>query len=173
MAIIASFSLVGCSATKEQTTEAGARGWQIPGIYRIPVQQGNLISQEMVNDLKLGMTKQQVRYLLGTPLLIDIFRDDRWEYLYTNRSYTNKNRTIDAKRQHLRLLFKNDRLQKIAGDIHPQNEEAAKQTKEKNNERTITIPANAPHGKHNIGFLEKARQSFKKPKPQKGEKTDQ
>ena len=171
MAIIASFSLVGCSSTKEHASDAGTRGWKIPGIHRIPIPQGNLISQEMVNDLKLGMTKQQVRYLLGTPLLIDIFRNDRWEYLYTNSSYTSKNRTIEVKRQHLRLLFKNDRLQKIVGDIHPQNEAAAKQTKEKNNERTITIPANAPRGKHNVGFLEKARQSFKK--PQKGEATDQ
>jgi len=49
--------------------------------YRIDVQQGNFVSQEMVSKLQLGMTREQVRAALGTPLLTDIFHVDRWDYV--------------------------------------------------------------------------------------------
>ena len=57
---------------------------RIPGVtpYRIDIQQGNYISQEMVGQLKPGMSKEQVRLTLGTPLLTDIFHADRWDYVY-------------------------------------------------------------------------------------------
>src|SRR5688572_23392774 len=57
---------------------------QIPGVkpYRIDIQQGNYISQDMVAQLKPGMSKEQVRLALGTPLLTDIFHADRWDYVY-------------------------------------------------------------------------------------------
>ena len=56
----------------------------IPGVtpYRIDIQQGNFVSQEMVAQLKPGMSKDQVRLVLGTPLLTDIFHADRWDYVY-------------------------------------------------------------------------------------------
>jgi outer membrane protein assembly factor BamE len=47
------------------------------------VQQGNIITEEMVDRLELGMTKRQVQFLLGTPLLTDFFQTDRWDYTYT------------------------------------------------------------------------------------------
>ena len=55
---------------------------QIVTPYRIVVQQGNYITQEMVSQLKLGMSKDQVRFILGTPLLTDIFHANRWDYVY-------------------------------------------------------------------------------------------
>lgn len=57
---------------------------RIPGItpYKIDIQQGNNVSQEAVSQLKLGMSREQVRALLGTPLLTDIFHGDRWDYVY-------------------------------------------------------------------------------------------
>lgn len=51
--------------------------------YRIDIQQGNYLSQEMVTRLKLGMTKEQARFVLGTPLVIDIFHAERWDYVYS------------------------------------------------------------------------------------------
>jgi outer membrane protein assembly factor BamE len=54
--------------------------WVTP--YRIDVRQGNYVSQEMVSQLKPGMSKDQVRFALGTPLLKDMFHDDRWDYVY-------------------------------------------------------------------------------------------
>jgi outer membrane protein assembly factor BamE len=55
-------------------------GWLAP--YRIDIQQGNFVSQEMAAQLKRGMTKDQVRFVLGTPLVTDIFHADRWDYVY-------------------------------------------------------------------------------------------
>ena len=59
---------------------------KFPGVYRITIQQGNVITQEMIDQLKPGMTKRQVRFVLGTPLIDDPFVVDRWDYHY---SYTN------------------------------------------------------------------------------------
>ena len=61
---------------------------QIPDVptvitpYRIDIQQGNLLTQEMVAKLKPGMTRAQVRFTLGSPLVVDPFRTDRWDYVY-------------------------------------------------------------------------------------------
>ena len=57
---------------------------KVPGItpYRMVIQQGNFISQEMVSQLKPGMTREQVRFILGTPLVTDIFHADRWDYVF-------------------------------------------------------------------------------------------
>ncbi len=57
---------------------------RIPGVtpYRMEIQQGNFVSQEMVAQLKPGMTKDQVRFILGTPMVTDIFHADRWDYIY-------------------------------------------------------------------------------------------
>jgi outer membrane protein assembly factor BamE len=51
-------------------------------LYRIDVQQGNVITQEMVDKLKPGMTRSQVRFVLGTALIDDVFHKDRWDYVY-------------------------------------------------------------------------------------------
>jgi|GEM_PF-782767 len=157
--IIASFGLTGCSSTAEKVADAmpdiNLPDWEIPGVYKIPIQQGNLITQEMVNELRPGMTKQQVRYLLGTPLLIDTFQEDRWEYLYTNRPASKGITTVKIEKKRLELLFHNGRLQKITGDMYPQGEELAKATKEESRERTIVIPPDAPRNEDDISLIER------------------
>lgn len=62
-----------------QTVEKSKMFGVLP-IYRPDVQQGNFISREMIEQLKVGMTREQVRFLLGTPLVVDAFRDNRWDY---------------------------------------------------------------------------------------------
>jgi outer membrane protein assembly factor BamE len=62
---------------------SGCNKDKIPGVYRIDIQQGNAVTQEMLNKLKPGMTKSQVAYVLGTPLIIDTFHPNRWDYLYS------------------------------------------------------------------------------------------
>lgn len=57
-------------------------GCSIPGVYRINIQQGNQVTQEMVDQLKPGMTEKQVRFVLGTPLILDSFHPNRWDYVY-------------------------------------------------------------------------------------------
>jgi len=82
--------------------------------YKIEVQQGNLVTQEMLAKLKPGMTPSQVRFVLGTPLIVDPFRKDRWDYVYR----LQKGNTMTQQR-HITVLFENDKLIGIEGDVVP------------------------------------------------------
>jgi len=79
-----------------------------PILYKIDVQQGNVVTEEMVEKLKPGMTKSQVLFVLGSPLIIDAFRDNRWDYVYLFRE---KGELIEQKR--LTIYFENDTLVNI------------------------------------------------------------
>ena len=59
---------------------------RFPGVYRIDVEQGNIITQELADQLQPGMSRRQVRFILGTPLLEDTFNQDRWDYPYVKRN---------------------------------------------------------------------------------------
>jgi outer membrane protein assembly factor BamE len=87
---------------------------RIPGItpYRMEIQQGNFVSQEMVSQLKPGMTKEQVRFILGTPMVTDIFHSDRWDYIYWRE--TSKGAREQRK---LTVLFENGQLARVDGDV--------------------------------------------------------
>src|SRR5690606_34289092 len=88
----------------------------LPGLkpYRMDVQQGNVVTQEMVAKLKPGMTRQQVRFVLGTPPITDAFHQDRWDYVY----FLNKGgRVVEHRR--LVLMFEGDTLKRIDGDVVP------------------------------------------------------
>jgi outer membrane protein assembly factor BamE len=87
---------------------------RIPGVtpYKIEIQQGNYVSQEQVSQLKPGMTKDQVRLVLGTPLITDVFHAERWDYVYWREA-------PDGKRESRRLAlhFADGRLERVDGDI--------------------------------------------------------
>lgn len=87
----------------------------IPGVtpYRIEIQQGNFISQELVAQLKPGMSKEQVRLALGTPLLNDIFHADRWDYVFW------RERAGGGKREQRKLtvFFEDGKLTRLDGDV--------------------------------------------------------
>ena len=85
-----------------------------PFVYRIDVQQGNYVTQDLVAKLKPGMTKTEVRQLLGTPLLNDVFHADRWDYVYSN---VRGGKREEGKR--LTVVFKDDRVASFAGEGHP------------------------------------------------------
>ena len=76
--------------------------------YRPDVQQGNTFDEKQLSQLKVGMTPQQVTFLMGTALLKDPFHKNRWDYIYTFTKGRGK-----AERRLLTLYFKNDRLSKI------------------------------------------------------------
>lgn len=92
---------------------------EFPWVYRLSVDQGNIITQEMVNDLKPGMTRDQVKYVMGSPLLVDPFHPDRWDYIYTLRKPDGK-RT----REQLTVHFKDDQLSSLSGDFLPASAQA-------------------------------------------------
>lgn len=58
---------------------------RFPGVYRLEIAQGNYVEQKMVDKLEKGMSRRQVRYVLGTPLVADTFNQDRWDYYYSRR----------------------------------------------------------------------------------------
>ena len=77
------------------------------GVYKIDVNQGNYVTQDLVERLKAGQTRSQVRLLLGTPLITDAFHADRWDYVYR---FESGGKVQDDRR--LALLFKDDKLEK-------------------------------------------------------------
>ena len=89
---------------------------KVPGItpYRMVIQQGNFISQEMVSQLKPGMTKEQVRFVLGTPLVTDIFHADRWDYVFFRETPDGK-----KEQRNLSVVFEKDKLARVLGDLMP------------------------------------------------------
>ena len=89
---------------------------KIPGVtpYRMVIQQGNFISQEMVSQLKPGMTKEQVRFVLGTPLVTDIFHADRWDYVFFREMPDGK-----RDQRNLSVVFENSKLARVLGDLLP------------------------------------------------------
>ncbi|QDZ30601.1 outer membrane protein assembly factor BamE [Noviherbaspirillum sp. UKPF54] len=92
--------------------------------YRVDIQQGNFISREMVAQLKEGMqrneaiTREQVRFALGTPLLTDIFHADRWDYMFRL-----KKRSGEIISSRVTVFFKDNRLARIEGGLLPTEQE--------------------------------------------------
>lgn len=101
---------------------------KIPRVYKLSVQQGNVITQEMVDRLEPGMTRNQVEYVMGRPVLQDPFDDDQWVYLYTLEV---PDLFVQAFR--MVLIFEDDTLVSITGDYVPTTaeEKAQKEAEEK------------------------------------------
>ena len=78
-------------------------------VYRMAVQQGNYLDARQVNQVQVGMTRAQVRFLLGTPMLPPGFDNDRWDYLYTLQLRTLKR----PERQRLTVFFEGDKVARI------------------------------------------------------------
>ncbi|MEC8157656.1 MAG: outer membrane protein assembly factor BamE [Pseudomonadota bacterium] len=91
-------------------------GIGFPGVYRINVEQGNIVDQEMVDQLKPQMTRRQVRFVLGTPIIEDTFNADRWDYVHVVR-LGNEN----LSRSQLTVVFKGDVLVDVEGDLVSEN----------------------------------------------------
>jgi outer membrane protein assembly factor BamE len=100
--------------------------------YKMPIQQGNLVTSKMMMQLKPGMTKTQVRFVMGTPLITDSFHKDQWDYFYqmeTDGAIIEKRRVI--------LMFEKDLLAKVKGDVIPAN---ANTNANKNEDRKEIVP---------------------------------
>lgn len=102
--LIASLSLAGCG------------GWATVASYvnpyRVDVRQGNYVTQDMVAQLKPGMTRDQVRFVLGTPLVNDAFHADRWDYVYRLQPGRG-----ELQQRRLSVFFADGKLTRAAGDV--------------------------------------------------------
>ena len=119
---IASLLLAGCGSVE-----------RVPFIHRIDVQQGNVITQEMVDQLKPGMSKRQVKFTLGSPMIADTFHQDRWDYLYYMRPGKG-----DIEQHHVTVTFKDDALIAISGDFRPNPQPALAATSKPST--TVVVP---------------------------------
>jgi len=95
--------LSGCSSVPRIVNE-----------YKIDVQQGNVLTQEMVSQLKPGLTKDQVRFILGTPVLTDVFHSSRWDYVY--RLQKGNTGAVEV-RKFTAFFDASDKLVRVAGDV--------------------------------------------------------
>ncbi len=140
ISVVLSASLGGCSSINIDKDSWNIFGDTIPRsleklsfVYRPPIIQGNLITQDNVNKLKPGMSKKQVQLAMGTALIQDVFHDNRWDYYYGMGIGK-----IELEK-HLTLFFENDKLTRIVGDYQPLPELKGEGAP-KNPDAVISIP---------------------------------
>lgn len=92
---------------------------QFPGVYKIAIAQGNIITQEMIDQLEPGMTRRQVVFVMGTPLVRDPYNQNRWDYVF---NYQPGGGVRGQER--VTLFFDNDQLVSLSGDFEPGPESA-------------------------------------------------
>ena len=107
--------------------------FKLPGVYRIDVQQGNVLDQDMLNKLRPGMDRDQVRFIMGTPGVEDPFHKDRWDYIYTNAKGGS-----DRERRHIVVYFKDDKLAYLEGSVVPGLRSPPDEFKRQS--RTVDVP---------------------------------
>ncbi|RMP66022.1 outer membrane protein assembly factor BamE [Pseudomonas kitaguniensis] len=128
--LLTSFTFVGLLALA---------GCSFPGVYKIDIQQGNVVTQDMIDQLRPGMTRRQVRFIMGNPLLTDTFHADRWDYLYSIQPGGG-----ERQQERVSVIFNGtDQLVSLSGDFMPgvSRDEALLG---KDNGGNVTAPAPAP-----------------------------
>ncbi|MCQ6258269.1 outer membrane protein assembly factor BamE [Pseudomonas sp. Q11] len=104
--LLTSFTFVGLLALA---------GCSFPGVYKIDIQQGNVVTQDMIDQLRPGMTRRQVRFIMGNPLLTDTFHADRWDYLYSLQPGGG-----ERQQERISVIFNaDDQLVSLSGDFMP------------------------------------------------------
>lgn len=103
--------------------------------YRIDVRQGNYVDQAMVAQLKRGMSRDQVRFVLGSPLITDMFRTDRWDYVYRFRPGN-----AEAEQRVISVFFVGDALDRIEGDVTAGDSKAVADSQQEARTRVVEVP---------------------------------
>ena len=135
--VLASLLLTACAQQK------------IPGVYRIDIQQGNVVTQDMLDRLETGMEERKVRYLLGTPLIVDTFNNDRWDYLYSFQPGGG-----ERVQRRISLFFAEGKLARMEGDIRPS---VGQRAESRRKETVVTVPDSEEDG-----LLQKLTDRFRK-----------
>lgn len=117
--------VAGCAGTGERLSSMVTP-------YKVDVVQGNFISREQVQALQPGMGRQQVRELLGTPLMVSLFHGDRWEYVFTL-----KRPGVEAQTRKLTVFFKDNVMDRVEGDEMPSESEFVASLSSKRSQATV------------------------------------
>lgn len=104
--------------------------------YKIDVRQGNYVDQDMMAQLKKGMTRDQVRFVLGTPLVVDVFRSDRWDYVY--RFTPGRG---EPQQRVISVYFVDDKLDRVDGDVQGGDATGAAESGRGERSRVVEVPA--------------------------------
>ncbi len=121
LALVASVSLTACSTMLEH----------LPGVYTLDIQQGNIVDQAMIDQLRPAMNKRQVLYIMGSPMLVDAFHPQRWDYIYSEQPSGE-----DRQQKKITLFFNNDQISGIQGDFKPSGVSVIKRVPE----ITVAVP---------------------------------
>ena len=105
-------TLVGLCSTLIACNNIGSMDF--PGVYKISIPQGNIITQEMVDQLRPGMSKRQVIFVMGTPLVRDPYHQDRWDYIYSFQPGGG-----ERGQEKITVFFVDDQLVGFEGDFVP------------------------------------------------------
>ena len=108
--------LASCSSGTMSSSSINPVNWITP--YKVDVIQGNFVAREQVEQLQAGMTRDQVKAVLGTPLLTSLFHADRWDYVFTL-----KRQGIEPQSFKYTVFFKGDQLERFSGDSMPSEAE--------------------------------------------------
>ncbi|HEY8097096.1 MAG TPA: outer membrane protein assembly factor BamE [Methylobacter sp.] len=121
LAVLASLTLASCTTILTN----------LPGVYTVDVQQGNIVDQSMIDQLRPNMNKRQVLYIMGSAMLVDFFHQNRWDYLYSAQVAGG-----DRLQKRISLYFDNDQLTGVQGDFKPSEVPVIKTS----DETTVEVP---------------------------------
>lgn len=121
LAVAASLTLASCTTILTN----------LPGVYTVDVQQGNMVDQSMIDQLRPNMNKRQVLYIMGSAMLVDFFHKNRWDYLYSAQVDGG-----DRQQKRISLYFENDQLIGVQGDFKPSEVPVVKLS----DETTVDVP---------------------------------
>jgi outer membrane protein assembly factor BamE len=100
-------------------------------VYRPSIQQGNLLQLDEIDQVKVGMTRSQVRYVLGTPMVSDPFQPDRWDYVY----YLQQGRNKHVDHAHFVVLFEGDKVKEVNKLALPEETDTARRVRQERDKR--------------------------------------
>lgn len=133
----------------------------LPFIYKVDVQQGNVVDQDMLAQLRPQMDKKKILFIMGSPIIQDTFHADRWDYIYTEQKSGG-----DIERRLITLYFKDDKLDHIGGDVQPAESPLVATL---HHDTTVKVPQ-----LRNKGFVDKVKEKipFVGPAEEKVEEVD-
>ena len=126
--------LAGCSSPRLRMPHVG----DLPFVHKIDVQQGNVITQDMVAQLRKGMDKKKVQFIMGTPIIKDTFNNKRWDYIYT---FQHRGGSVEKRR--VTLVFVDDKLDRVDGNVKPAEGELEVDLHQ---DTTVDVPKNRGRG---------------------------
>ncbi len=141
---------------------------QVPFVHRMEIPQGNVVTKDMVEKLEPGLTKRQVTYIMGSPMLVDVFNQEQWVYLYSFEPSSGKR----VQRQ-LSLGFEDDALVRVSGDVDVITDTAMAVQSAEGTSRSVDVPEGVGAGYNDGGILQGVIDRFKGLNPWSGKDSEE